>query len=49
MLEKVQYWNEIFSSILYGNFLTLYNKILKDCDTCEVYIKNEILYIWYSS
>jgi len=43
---KVQRWNGIFSGILYGDFITLYNKILKDCDIREVYIENNILYIY---
>ena len=45
-IGKVQRWNGIFSGILYGDFLTLYNKILKDCDTREVYIENDILHIY---
>lgn len=46
MLGRVQRWNGIYSGILYGDFLTLYNQILKDCDTYEIYIKDEILHIY---
>lgn len=43
---KVQRWNGIFSGILYGDFITLYNKVLKNCAIREVYIENNILHIY---
>ena len=46
MSGKVKRWDGIYEGLKYGKFIDLYNEILKDCDEYDIYVEDDILYIY---